>query len=155
ARDRKPALELVRRAEILQASGEDWSGVALSVSTVRTARGGGAPELPPLVVGYPPPPAPPPVASRGDFNAVSEARRDRVPYVPASTSFADEDAARKVVPPVNGGLIAQEQNAVFATGGFQAVFRVPGRVSVATNEGAKSFRIGGATIAPDLLVRST
>src|SRR6202012_1371483 len=51
-RNRKPSLELVRRAEILQASGEDWSGVALSVSTVRTARGGNAPDLPPLVVGY-------------------------------------------------------------------------------------------------------
>ena len=40
------------------------------------------------------------------------------------------------------------------TGGFQVVFRVPGRVSVATNEGAKSFRIGTATVAPDLLVRA-
>ena len=39
AKDRKPALELVRRAEITQNTGEDWSNVALSVSTVRTARG--------------------------------------------------------------------------------------------------------------------
>ena len=40
AKDRKPALELVRRAEITQNTGEDWSNVALAVSTVRTARGG-------------------------------------------------------------------------------------------------------------------
>ncbi|MEO8320879.1 MAG: mucoidy inhibitor MuiA family protein, partial [Bradyrhizobium sp.] len=39
-KDRKPALELVRRAEITQHTGEDWSNVALYVSTVRTARGG-------------------------------------------------------------------------------------------------------------------
>src|SRR6202011_5928536 len=39
-KDRKPALELVRRAEITQTTGEDWSNVALDVSTVRTARGG-------------------------------------------------------------------------------------------------------------------
>ena len=39
-RERKPALELVRRAEILQQTGEDWNEVALSVSTVRTAKGG-------------------------------------------------------------------------------------------------------------------
>ena len=45
ARDRKPALELVRRAEITQNTGEDWSDVALAVSTVRTARGGRAPDL--------------------------------------------------------------------------------------------------------------
>ncbi len=41
-KDRKPALELVRRAEITQNTGEDWSNVALSVSTVRTARRQGA-----------------------------------------------------------------------------------------------------------------
>jgi len=39
SRERKPALELVRRAEIVQQTGEDWSDVALSVSTVRTAKG--------------------------------------------------------------------------------------------------------------------
>ena len=44
AKDRKPALELVRRAEITQSTGEDWSNVALGVSTVRTARGGSAPD---------------------------------------------------------------------------------------------------------------
>src|SRR5260370_418101 len=40
AKDRKPALELVRRAEISQTTGEDWPDVALSVSTVRSAPGG-------------------------------------------------------------------------------------------------------------------
>jgi uncharacterized protein (TIGR02231 family) len=54
-RDRKPSLELVRRAEITQNTGEDWSDVALSVSTVRTARGGRAPDLNSLIVQYPPP----------------------------------------------------------------------------------------------------
>src|SRR6202165_3049197 len=55
AKDRKPALELVRRAEITQTTGEDWSNVALSVSTVRSARGGKAPELNSLIVQYSPP----------------------------------------------------------------------------------------------------
>ncbi len=49
---------------------------------------------------------------------------------------------------------AEESEAVVDTGGFQAVFRLPGRVSVAADEGAKSFRIAAATIAPDLLVRA-
>ncbi|MFX4454833.1 DUF4139 domain-containing protein, partial [Acinetobacter baumannii] len=44
-KDRKPALELVRRAEITQHTGEDWSNVTLGVSTVRTSRGGNAPNL--------------------------------------------------------------------------------------------------------------
>src|SRR5205085_9169491 len=46
-RERKPALELIRRAEIVQQTGEDWNDIALSVSTVRTAKGGNGPELNP------------------------------------------------------------------------------------------------------------
>src|SRR3954470_5361232 len=67
AKDRKPALELVRRAEITQNTGEDWSNVALAVSTVRTARGGKAPDLNSLVVQYPQPPRPMPQASASDL----------------------------------------------------------------------------------------
>jgi uncharacterized protein (TIGR02231 family) len=52
ARDRKPALELVRRAQITLPTGEDWSNVALAVSTVHVARGGNAPDLNPLIVHY-------------------------------------------------------------------------------------------------------
>ena len=44
-KNEQPALELIRRAEIAQATGEDWDNVALAVSTVRTAKGGNAPEL--------------------------------------------------------------------------------------------------------------
>ena len=53
-KDRKPSIELVRRAEITQTTGEDWSNVTLGVSTVRTARGGSAPDLNSLIVQYPP-----------------------------------------------------------------------------------------------------
>ena len=81
-KERKPALELVRRAEILQQTGEDWADVSLSVSTVRTAKGGSAPELGPLVVKYPEPPRP--VASRADearprSAAPAAPRRNRSP----------------------------------------------------------------------------
>ena len=66
AKDRKPALELVRRAEITQNTGEDWSNVTLGVSTVRTARGGNAPELGSLIVQYPQPPRPIAAGSMSD-----------------------------------------------------------------------------------------
>src|SRR5215469_6246759 len=55
AKDRKPMLELVRRAEIAQSTGEDWTNVALAVSSVRVARGGNAPDLGSLIVQYPQP----------------------------------------------------------------------------------------------------
>jgi uncharacterized protein (TIGR02231 family) len=134
AKDRKPALELVRRAEITQTTGEDWSNVALSVSTVRSARGGKAPALNSLIVQYPPPATPMPasIASR----AVSAPS-------PAAKALDHSSAER-----------ADEQQAVADVSGFQVVFRIPGRVSIGASEGAKSLRISTATIAPDLTVRS-
>jgi uncharacterized protein (TIGR02231 family) len=49
---------------------------------------------------------------------------------------------------------AEEQQAEADVGGFQVAFRIPGRVSIGANEGAKSLRISTAAIAPDLAVRS-
>jgi uncharacterized protein (TIGR02231 family) len=136
AKDRKPALELVRRAEITQTTGEDWSNVALSVSTVRSARGSKAPDLNSLVVQYPPLARPAPVGAVAD--SVSPAPRSRA-------------ASKALEPPMER---AEEQQAAAEVGGFQVVFRIPGRVSVGASEGAKSLRVSTATIAPDLAVRS-
>jgi uncharacterized protein (TIGR02231 family) len=142
-RDRKPSLELVRRAEIVQQTGEDWTDVALSVSTVRTLKGGNAPDLRPILVRYE---QPRPVASGGQFRADHLAQQPAPPpaglaYSPAASN--DEK------------MVAVEREAAVDAGGFQAVFRVPGRISVAADEGAKSFRIAAAALSPDLLVRAT
>src|SRR5712672_4429586 len=88
AKDRKPALELVRRAEITQTTGEDWSNVALSVSTVRSARGGKAPELNSLIVQYPSPPRPAAPAGAAMDNV-------RPPAQSRAMSKASEPAAEK------------------------------------------------------------
>jgi uncharacterized protein (TIGR02231 family) len=143
AKDRKPALELVRRAEITQATGEDWSNVALAVSTVRTARGGSAPDLKSLVVQYPPAPRQA-AAVGGLMDAAQPIARSAAP-APASEPVIAEEAMRKK---------ADEQQAVADVGGFQVTFKIPGRVSLGANEGAKSLRVSTATIAPDLAVRS-
>ena len=132
ATDRKPALELVRRAEILQTTGEDWSNVALSVSTVRTARGGSAPDLNSLIVQYPPPAQP-------LAGAMGTAKPRSMPAPAASEVMAKR---------------AEEQQTAAEVSAFQTAFRIPGRVSVATNEGAKSLRISTAAIAPELAVRA-
>ena len=135
ARDRKPALELVRRAEITQSTGEDWSNVALAVSTVRTARGGSAPELESLIVQYPQPPRP--LAQ----STVSDVARLRS-FAPAAP--AAEPVAKRI----------DEQQAAVEVGGFQVMFRIPGRVSIAAGEGARSLLVSTATVAPDLTIRS-
>jgi uncharacterized protein (TIGR02231 family) len=134
ARDRKPALELVRRTEITQTTGEDWSNVALSVSTVRTARGGNAPELNSLMVQYPQP--------LGGLAPAS-------PMMDAAKPLARSAAKMEAAPQQ-----AEERQAVAEVGGFQVLFKIQGRVSLGTSEGAKSLRISTATIAPDLVVRS-
>ena len=140
SRDRKPALELVRRAEITQSTGEDWSNVALSVSTVRTARGGNAPDLNSLIVQYPPAQRPMASAIGGMDNGRQLLRSAPAP---AAKMAADSFAER-----------AEEQQATAEVSGFQVMFKIPGRVSVGASEGAKSLRVSTATIAPDLAVRA-
>src|SRR6185369_14699658 len=144
AKDRKPALELVRRAEITQNTGEDWSNVALSVSTVRTARGGNAPDLKSLVVQYPQ--VPRPMSAGLSDSAVSSAAPapDRQRLLRSSGGKSEEPAMEK----------AAEQQAAADVSGFQVVFKIPGRVSLGASEGAKSLRVSTATIAPDLAVRA-
>ena len=141
AKDRKPALELVRRAEITQNTGEDWSNVALNVSTVRTARGGNAPNLNSLIVQYPQPrrPMPEPAAPRcGESRAGTG----------CSNSASDREATCGL------RAKAEEQQAVADVGGFQVMFKIPGRVSLGASEGAKSLRVSSVTLAPDLAVRA-
>ncbi|MGY3442955.1 MULTISPECIES: mucoidy inhibitor MuiA family protein [unclassified Bradyrhizobium] len=139
AKDRKPAIELVRRAEITQSTGEDWSNVALDVSTVRVARGGNAPDLRSLIVQYPQPPRP--LAAGRAFDSVQQPSA----LMPAPAAPSMEQHLFKK---------AEEQEAAAQASAFQASFRIPGRVSVAANEGAKSLRISTATITPDLAVRA-
>ena len=140
AKDRKPALELVRRAEITQSTGEDWSNVALGVSTVRIARGGSAPELNSLIVQYPQPLRPPGAGSASELARPAPALRS-AQMAKAADALDQRDRA-------------DEQQAVAEVGDFQATFKIPGRVSVGASEGAKSLRIATAVIAPDLTIRS-
>jgi uncharacterized protein (TIGR02231 family) len=135
-KDGKPSLDLIRRAEIVQTTGEDWADVALAVSTVRTALGGSAPDLRPLIVRYPAPAAPPrPVAGMRELSA---------PLQDGAARGADQVRAKQ----------AEEQQAVLDASGFQAVFRIPGRIAVPAGQGSKSFRIASAAIAPELMVHA-
>jgi uncharacterized protein (TIGR02231 family) len=141
AQDRKPTLELVRRAEITQNTGEDWSNVTLGVSTIRVARGGNAPDLNSLIVQYPQAPRPAPSGNNLDQ------MRSRAASVAGSAAAPEpaESFAKK----------ADEQQATAEIGAFQAAFIIPGRVSIGASEGAKNLRISTATIMPDLVIRSS
>jgi uncharacterized protein (TIGR02231 family) len=148
SKDRKPALELVRRAEVSQSTGEDWSNVTLGVSTVRTARGGDAPELSTLLVQYPAPAAPAPM------EAISMLRDKRFRTRGVQDAPAPQAYSPAAQEPESTPRRADEQEASADVGAFQAAFKVPGRVSISAGEGAKSLRIASSTITPDLVVRS-
>ena len=147
AKDRKPQLELVRRAEITQATGEDWSNVTLGVSTVRISRGGSAPELNTLVAQYPQPPRP------TALGAASDLARPVAPAPMLRKMDTGEYAARSRAD-LNLAERADEQQAVAEIGDFQATFKIPGRVSLGAAEGAKSLRIASMTVPADLAVRA-
>lgn len=143
AKDRKPQLELVRRAEVTQSTGEDWSNVTLGVSTVRIARGGSAPELGSLVAQYPQVPKPRALGSVADTTMPAPAQMQRkMQSLAVPTEQADMPAR------------ADEQQAVAEIGDFQATFRIPGRVSLGAAEGAKSLRIASMSVPADLMVRA-
>ena len=143
------ALELVRRAAVTQRTGEDWSDVALSVSTVRATRGTGAPEMQPLRVAFleppmalaaarPAPMAAPPLAKGRAGNMVESETRDFAAAAPAAA------------PPVQ----AAEQQSSLDAGAFQVAFNVPGRVSIGTDGASKTFRLAGRAFNPTLRVKS-
>ncbi|MCP3374285.1 mucoidy inhibitor MuiA family protein [Bradyrhizobium cajani] len=144
AKDRKPQLELVRRAEVTQSTGEDWSNVTLGVSTVRIGRGGSAPELNSLVAQYPQVPKPQALGAASDLARPAPAIRERsAQLMPLSKAPEAEPRER-----------ADEQQAIAEIGDFQATFRIPGRVSLGADEGAKSLRVASMTVLAELAVRA-
>lgn len=136
-KDKKPSLELVRRAAVTQRTGEPWKDVTLIVSTVRVARGAGAPELLTSRVLLRPPPPP-----------LADYRRERA----APTAGAPQSAPAPEPKVADTPVV--EQQAQVQGGAFQASFGVPGRVTIPEDGAAKTFRISGATVAPQLLIKT-
>ncbi|MCL2714245.1 MAG: mucoidy inhibitor MuiA family protein [Alphaproteobacteria bacterium] len=149
-RDHKPALELVRRAEVQQATGEDWSNVAMVLSTARARGGAVAPELGSLIVRSWEPridasqPAPRQAAPLTRGQRMVSA--DLAPVPESAPAFPPHVQARYEP--------AEEKEAAPALGNFQTRFAIGGRVSLAANEATRNLRISAATLAPDIVVRA-
>ncbi|MET4634497.1 mucoidy inhibitor MuiA family protein [Kaistia defluvii] len=134
----EPKLELVRRAELHQETGEDWAGVALSLSTSRPAEGTQAPELGESVVRF---------APRFAQDEASESM--------ALVRPAPAPPARYKMEAAGGGADAIAQaEAVADFGDFRAEYRIADPVSVSSGEGSRSVRIATENLAPTLEVRA-
>jgi uncharacterized protein (TIGR02231 family) len=134
---RKPVLELVRRAIVMQRSGEDWNNVTLAVSTGGSSRGTAAPEVQPQKLDF----FEPPIAeARGQAAAPKAAAQE------AATLAAPEPVARKAASEVAAGVEVSN---------YQAAFRVPDRISVLSDGTQKSFLIGSQRLSPTLVIRAS
>jgi uncharacterized protein (TIGR02231 family) len=137
----KPAITVIRRAEVTQATGEDWANVALTLSTARPSRGTAAPELAPLLVAFA---TEQPVSESAPRAAGKVEGRAPVPPAMLDAAAGGASADRPVA-------IAQ---AVADFGDFRAEYKVPGLVSVESGVGARGLRVATDEGMAELEVRA-
>ncbi len=126
-----PALTIARRATIQQKTGEDWDDVALALSATRPGDTTSAPELRMLSVEYESTRAvdtraPTPAGERAEFPDYSKGMQWQV---------KDKSAQANVT-------------------AFQAVYNIPGRISIKSVNESKRLHIAAETVEPKLLVRT-
>ena len=143
----KPALELVRRAEIRQETGEDWRDVNLTVSTARVARGSAAPQLASMILRF----QEPRPGRASDAMGSGYAAPPAPTVMPAPPIAESEQRMRRPAAP----RPVEEQEAVADTGGFQASFAIPGQSTIASGPGSRALRVASVTVEPQLISRAT
>jgi uncharacterized protein (TIGR02231 family) len=144
--DRKPSLELVRRATVQQKTGEDWTGVTMTVSTVRAARGTAAPDVQPLIVNL----YDPTYAARRDMpSVVMAAPAPGAPAAAREEALSNLQSARKAAP-----VQATVETAVSESATFQSAFRVTGPVTLAADGVQRNLVLASRKLDPALLVRT-
>jgi uncharacterized protein (TIGR02231 family) len=140
----KPALTLVRRADIVQRTGEDWSEAKLTLATQRIARGTAAPELPTQTVNLFDPGAVMPLARAAEDQRIRDNAQKR------------ESLAAAAPAPASAPMVAAApREAEAEVSAFSASWIAPGRVSVTGDGARKSVRLASREIAPELVARVT
>jgi uncharacterized protein (TIGR02231 family) len=132
---KKPMLELVHRAEVVQSTGESWNNVELTLSTARPNGTTAAPEMVAWEV--------------SKIDAIQQ-QYSSEPVAPAPATLAENNVTDTDAEGVVGRtrklevmkpkLVAQKQ-AVIEVGGFQATYGIAGRVSVDNAGQSKKVRI--------------
>ncbi|MDP3602221.1 MAG: mucoidy inhibitor MuiA family protein [Bosea sp. (in: a-proteobacteria)] len=140
----KPALDLLRRAELRQRTGEDWADVALTLSTTRSAGGTQAPDLTPVQVMF----FEPPVL----YEARPMARAAPAPMA-AARARAEADAIAEQSQKAAAPVVAEAQTAQIEAGAYQASFQVPGRATVPQDGSSKTVLLSQAKAEPALAAR--
>lgn len=125
-------IELIRRAEVMQSTGESWTNVALSLSTARPVGATAAPDLWEELIAPAPPEEKRPESGEegGVADMPAPAETDQLARAPPA------NVVRKSV---------TQMQATIETAGFQALYAIPGRVSVDNSGTSKKVRIASGT----------
>ena len=141
----KPSkIEFVRRAAVTQSTSEDWSNVALTLSTARPVGETAAPDImPQLIDGY----------ERG---RADNGLRQVVPSVAALENEAagEVQVAQDAMKKENIPEKAKQMEAKVEVAGFQALYAIPGRVSIDNTGTAKNVRIDTSAVNAKLSARA-
>jgi uncharacterized protein (TIGR02231 family) len=129
-KDAKAKIELVRRAEVMQSTGESWDGVALTLSTARPSGATSAPDVwEEEVQVYEE--LRKKMKSESDGMARNAMKLD-APAAPAMEALTEGAYATKPV---------EQEQAVIEIAGFQALYQIAGRVTVDNSGTSKKVRI--------------
>jgi uncharacterized protein (TIGR02231 family) len=148
----KPALEWVRRAAVSQRTGEDWTDVELAVSTVQTTGGTQAPEMETQKLVF---------VEADEPEVFRGGRKKKAVRRMAEMADAAKVAAPSAQPALAGApapapmVRAEEREASVEAGAFQATFRIPGKVTLASDGAVKTLRVGAANPTPALSVKTS
>jgi uncharacterized protein (TIGR02231 family) len=132
----EPTLALVRRAEIVQNTTESWDGVGLTLSTARPVGATQVPELSSFGLGFER------FEGEADRRYRGKAMFDKV--APASEPTGVGGLMNMYSS--DGAEEAREQKAEITLAGFQALYAIPGRVTVDNQGTAKKVRISAENI---------
>ena len=127
----KSKVELVRRAEVMQSSGENWDNVALTLSTARPLGATSAPDLWEQEIQIYEPLADKMKKESDGLARNSLQLNAPAPAMDAAGSVAAEEPKKDAV----------QKQAIIELAGFQALYGIQGRVSVDNSGTSKKVRI--------------
>ncbi len=131
-KNQKSRLELVRRAEVMQSTGESWDNVALTLSTARPLGATSAPDMwEEEIQIYEP------LAEKMKKESDGLARNALNLNVPATAGALQDLRGDDVAAPAP----AEQKQAIVEMAGFQALYGIQGRVSVDNSGTSKKVRI--------------
>jgi uncharacterized protein (TIGR02231 family) len=142
-------IAFTRRAELRQRTGEDWSEVAVELSTTRSAQGTRAPELNPLRIAFYEPPEIYEERARLQKQTSERAARPPALAIAPAPTTADQALGAAAL------REAEVQTASVSAGAYQASFKVPGRVTIPQDGSSKAVVLTQGKIKPELSARAT